>query len=155
MTILSIDPAFSKPMAYAVFNEQGKCFNYDTIEKLDLSSVLDCKLVVPDISIIVTENPYPCGRIRQYSSKGYSETFKKLCFAVGMIIQFANSIGAEYRLIRPVDWKRYWSLTKKTPADLQKRIREEITGVDDDEDIQDAILIGKYYIEYVMVGEGM
>jgi len=148
MKLISIDPAWAKPMAYALF-ENGQCVYYDKIDKLNCLTVSESP-----VEMIITEDPYPGGKIRIYSYKGYSETFKKLCFAVGMVIQFADSINAEYRLIRPVDWKTYWSLTKNTPEELQHIIRTEITQVADNEDVQDAILIGKYYIEHVKLLEG-
>jgi len=146
MTLISIDPAWAKPMAYAIF-ENGKVIFYDKIFKFN-----DIK---PDLAdMLVTEDPYPAGSIKKYSYKGWVETFKKLCFAVGRIIEFAEINHVEYKLIRPVDWKRYWSLTKRTSETLQQRIRTEITEVEGSEDIQDAILIGKYYIEHVMEVEG-
>lgn len=71
--------------------------------------------------------------------------------AVGMVIQYSKSIGAQYQLIRPVDWKTFYSLTNKTSAEIQDTIRTQLTGIQGDEDLQDAVLIGKYFIEHISV----
>jgi hypothetical protein len=50
-----------------------------------------------------------------------------------------------------MDWKTYYDLTKKTPVNLQEMIRTEITGGVHDEDIQEAILIGRYFIDKILL----
>lgn len=143
MKVLSVDAAWSKSWAFALFINERLCY-YDKVKELD-------EIPDKDIDYIVTENPYPGGKINQYSYKGRVETFRKLCFAVGMVMQFAKSIGAVYQLVRPVDWKSFYKLTKKTPEHIQDTIRTQLTGIQGDEDLQDAILIGRYFVEHVCV----
>jgi hypothetical protein len=145
MKVLSVDPSWDKPMAWALFND-GHLRTYGKADKEALH-----KLQVRDIDIVVTENPFPGGHIKKHSYKGRAESFKALCFAVGAIYGFAFSREAEIQLIRPVDWKTFYSLTKKTNGDMQKTIRVKLTEVEADEDIHDAILIGMYFIEHVML----
>jgi len=71
-----------------------------------------------------------------------------------MVIQFAKSVGAQYQLVRPVDWKRFYGLTKKTAVDMRETIRAQLTGVEGDEDLQDAVLIGRYFVEHLAVRLG-
>jgi hypothetical protein len=145
MNILSIDAHWDKGMAYVVF-KANKMSGHGKIENLN-------DLRVGFIDLIVTEDPYPGGNIKKYSYRGYANSFKKLCFAVGMVIQYAKTIRTEYRLIRPLDWKGFYNLTKNTSELIQKRIREQLTGFTDDEHLQDAALLGIYYIDHVMVLE--
>ena len=143
MRILSIDPAWAKPMAFAYFRDGRLCY-FDRVEELE-------KIPDHDIDYVVTEDPYPGGNIKKYSSKGWAETYGNLKLAVGMVIQFSKSIGAQYKLIRPIDWKSFYGLTKKTPANIQDTTREQITGIQADRDLQDAVLIGKYFVEHLSV----
>ena len=142
MRVLSIDPAWSKKWAFAYFRDGRLCY-FDRVDELD-------KIPDHDIDYVVTEDPYPGGNIKKYSYKGWAESYGNLKLAVGMVIQFSKSIRATYQLIRPVDWKTFYSLTKKTPAEIQDTIRTQLTGIQGDEDLQDAILIGRYFIEHVM-----
>jgi hypothetical protein len=141
--VVSVDAAWSKPWAFALFIDERLVY-YDRVK--DLIGIPD-----KDIDYVVTENPYPGGKIETYSYKGRSESFRTLCFAVGMVMQFAKSIGAVYQLVRPVDWKSFYQLTKKTPEPIKDTIRTQLTGVQGDGDLQDAILIGRYFVEHVYV----
>jgi len=143
MTVLSIDPAWAKPMAYAVFKD-GRLVYHDKFRTTK-------ELCVTDADIVVTEDPYLGGYAKKYSSRGHIDTFKKLCFAVGMVALISQVMEAELVLVRPVDWKTFYSLTIKTPARIQAEIRAQLTGGVLDEDEQDAILIGTYYIDHVLV----
>jgi len=139
--VLSVDAAWSKPWAFALFNNEILCY-CDKVKELD-------EIPDKDVDYVVTESPYPGGKIKQYSYKGRAETFKTLCFAVGMVIQFSKSIGAQYQLVRPVDWKSFYKLTKKTPANIQETIRTQLTDIQSDKDLQDAVLIGRYFVEHL------
>jgi len=141
--VLSIDPAWAKPMAYAVFRE-GRLVYHDKFRTTR-------ELCVTNADVVVTEDPYLGGDAKKYSSRGHVDTFKKLCFAVGMVSVIAAALEAEFVLIRPLDWKTFYSLTIKTPANIQETIRSQLTGGIQGEDIQDAILIGTYYIDHVLV----
>jgi len=147
MIILSIDPSWAKPMAYAVFRDGQLCF-YDKFRTTK-------ELCVTNADIVVTEDPYLGGDAKKYSSRGHIDTFKKLCFAVGMISLLAQALEAELELIRPVDWKSFYRLTKRTPEEIQKEYRIQLTGGVLDEDVQDAILIGTYYIDHVLIERGI
>jgi hypothetical protein len=130
-------------MAWALFTD-GHLRYYDKTAELH-------KIQVRDIDYVVTENPFPGGEIKKHSYKGRVEAFKNLCFAVGMVIQFAKSIEVKYQLIRPVDWKSFYDVTKRTPEAIQDILRAELTGVNNDRDLQDAIFIGMYFIDRVML----
>jgi hypothetical protein len=136
-------------MAYAVF-EEGQLVYHDKFRTTK-------ELCVTNADVVVTEEPY-CrlgkGKDYSYSNKGRLGTFRKLCYAVGMISLMAQALKAELVLIRPVDWKSVYSLTKKTPPRIQEEIRAHLTGGVLDEDEQDAILIGTYYIDHVLVEAG-
>jgi len=147
MIVLSIDPSWAQPMAYAVFRDGQLCF-YDKFRTTK-------ELCVTNADVVVTEDPYLGGNAKKYSSRGHIDTFKKLCFAVGMISLIAQALEAEFVLVRPVDWKSFYSLTKRTPARIQEEIRAHLTGGVLDEDIQDAIMIGRYYIDHVLVERGI
>ena len=144
MKVLSIDPAWAKPMAYAIFHGDQLVYH----DKFSHTR----ELCITDADIVVTEDPYLGGPARAFSSGKWVNTFKELCFAVGMIALMAQAMEAKLVLIRPVDWKSFYELTKKTPPKIQETIRAQLTGGVLDEDIQDAILIGTYYIDHVMVG---
>ena len=143
MKILSIDAAWSKPWAFALFIDSSLCY-CDKVKELE-------DIPDKDVGYIITENPYPGGKINKYSYRGRSETFKRICFDVGMVLQLEKSVGAQYWLVRPVDWKSFYKLTKKTPVEIQETIREQLTGVKDDKDLQDAVLIGRYFVEHLAV----
>jgi hypothetical protein len=92
MIILSIDPAWAKEMAYAVFRDGQLCF-YDKFRYTK-------ELCVTNADIVVTEDPYPGGDAKKYSYRGHVDTFKKLCFAVGMISVIAAALEVELVLIQ-------------------------------------------------------
>lgn len=146
MIVLSIDPAWAKPMAYAVFKE-GQLVYHDKFRTTK-------ELCVTNADVVVTEEPYlrkGNSRDYSYSKTGRVGTFRTLCYAVGMISLMAQVLEAEIVLIRPLDWKSFYSLTVRTPEELQKEYRIQLTGGVLDEDEQDAILIGTYYIDHVLV----
>ena len=147
MIVLSIDPAWAKPMAYAVFRDGDLCF-YDKFRTTR-------ELCVTNADVVVTEEPY-CRKLKEkdysYSNTGRIGTFRKLCYAVGMISLIAQVLEAKIELIRPVDWKSFYSLTVRTPENIQEAIRSQLTGGVLDGDEQDAILIGMYYIDHVLQG---
>jgi hypothetical protein len=97
MVVLSIEPAWSKKMAYALFQNK-KLVYYDQRESLS-------ELHISDVSIdfVIAEDPYLCENVRKYFVGKRVQTFKILCFAVGKIIYLAETLGAEYKLIRTVD----------------------------------------------------
>ncbi|MBN2323820.1 MAG: hypothetical protein JXQ30_08795, partial [Spirochaetes bacterium] len=109
------------------------------------------ELCVTDADVVVTEDPYLGSDAKKYNSRGYVNTFKKLCFAVGMISVIATVLEAEFVLVKPVDWKSFYSLTKDTPETIRETIRAHLIGAATDPDIQDAILIGRYYIDHAMI----
>jgi len=147
MTVLSIDPAWAKPMAYAVFDDGQLVYHGKFTHTREL--------FVTKADFVVTEDPYLGGNAIPFSNNKWVNSFKQLCFAVGMIALMAQAMEADFKLIRPVDWKSFYELTKKTPPSIQETIRAQLTGGVLDEDIQDAILIGTYYIDHVMVGAGI
>ncbi len=139
MTILSIDPAVSKKIAYALFvDEQLQCYNaVDRIYEID--DVINTAL---DIDLIVTEDMYLGKNV---------QTLKQLCYVVGGILYLCQIYDIEYRLIAPVTWKSHHGLLKK-PAELEEKLQIEIvrqeTGKEiTDVDIRAAILIGMCQIE--------
>jgi len=99
MIVLSIDPAWAKPMAYAVFRDGQLCFH----DKFRTTK----ELCVTNADVVVTEDPYLGGDVKKYSSRGHEE----------------------YRI--------------------------QLTGGVLDEDLQDAILIGMYYIDHVLIERGI
>jgi len=147
MTILSIDSHWAKSSAFALFENEKILMQgyYNKIDDLGTSYYLP--------EIVVTEKPYLGGAVKAYSEGKRLMDFRNMCFAVGKVISYAERIGAYWRLIRPVDWKTFYGLTKLTPIALQQEIREQLTGVKDDEHIQDAILIGQYFRDHVLPQE--
>ena len=131
-----------------ILAEEESSFSYLPIKDLNELPIAD-----QTVDVIVTERPYIGGNVKKYSAGSRVQTFETLCYAIGEIIHLAKTIGAEYKLIRPVDWKPYFKLTKKTSMLMQKSIREELTGVTDSEDIQDAILIGRYFLDHRRISE--
>jgi len=139
MTILSIDPAVSKKIAYAMFvDEQLQGYNkVDHISEID--DVINTAL---DIDLVVTEDMYLGNNVR---------TLKQLEREVGKIIYLCEIYEIEYRLIAPVTWKSHHGLLKK-PKELEEKLQIEIirqeTGEEiTDVDIRAAILIGLCQIE--------
>jgi len=140
MKLLSVDPAWAKAMAYAIFEDSvlkdfGKSENIGKV-------IIDAK---PDV--VITERAYLGGDVKRYVNKGWIETFEKLSWAIGIVASFAGYIGAKFKLVRPVDWKTSFGLTKKNPTEIHEAIRAELLKYSDNEDVQDAIMIGQYYIK--------
>ena len=144
MNILSIDVAITKPTACALFRN-GKLSFCDKVR--GIHEIEEIITAFRDIELIVTENMYHNKNI---------ETLKKLCYEVGKVIYIADLHKIKYRLVRPVDWQTHHGLTLKNNtyiSKLQKQIIQNTTGVDtDDEDEQAAILIGLYVIERARLG---
>lgn len=143
MVILSIDPAYAKPYAYAIFHDQ---------ELVATGQVSRLKALPPGrLDYVITEDPYPRGEIKAYSYKGNVVTFKKLCFAVGKIQLFAELKKAKVILVRPVDWKGFYEVDRRTSAELQEQYRSQLTGIEGPADVQDAVLIGMYGRDVVLM----
>ena len=144
MNLLSIDPAVSKKIAYALFlDDRLKC--YDLVP--EVGDIEDIISAVIDLNLVVTED--------MYLGKNF-DTVKKLCYAVGEIIHVCKLYSIEYRLIAPVEWKSHHGLLKK-PAGLEEKLQFEIirqyTGEEiTDVDIRAAVLIGMCHIEQARMG---
>lgn len=139
MTILSIDLAVSKKIAYALFVEDQLNY-YGTADHIyEIDDVINTAL---DIDLVVTEDMYLGKNV---------QTLKELCYVVGGILYLCEIYEIEYRLIAPATWKSHHGLLKK-PAELEERLQIEIvrqaTGEEiTDVDIRAAILIGLCQIE--------
>lgn len=145
MNLLSIDPAVSKDIAYALFlDDQLK--SYDLVSEIeDVEGVILTSMF--DIELIVTEDMY-CGP--------NFDTVKKLCYVVGEIRYLAKQYGIDCRLVAPVTWKSHHGLLKK-PVGLEAKLQFEIirqyTGETiDQEDIRVAVLLGMCVIEKARLG---
>lgn len=144
MNILSIDVAAAKPTAYALYLDD-KLSDYNKVPGID--GIEGLILTKPRIDLIVTEDMYLGMNV---------ETLKKLCYEVGKLIYVAETHDIKYRLVRPLDWQRHHGLLKKR-ADYIKVLKKQIilnaTGQQiEDDDIQDAVLIGLYVIERARLG---
>ena len=144
MTILSIDPAISKKIAYALFVDE-QLNDYGTADQIyEIDDVINTAL---DIDLVVTEDMYLGKNV---------QTLKQLCYVVGGILYLCQIYDIEYRLIAPVTWKSHHGLLKK-PAELEEKLQIEIirqtTGKEiTDVDIRAAILIGLCHIEQARMG---
>jgi len=146
MKLMAIDPAWAKAMAYAIFEDSvlkdfGKSENIGKV-------IIDAG---PDV--VITERPYIGGNVKQFSHRGRANTFEKLCYAVGIIAGFAGYVGAKFQLARPVEWKSAFGLTKRNPPVVRAAIRHKLAGSSKNADVQDAIMIGRYYTDHVLVKE--
>ena len=154
MNIISIDPAVSKKIAYAVFLEDRLRF-YDLVDEvIDVKDVLASGL---DLEIVVTED--------MYNGPDFS-VVKRLCYTVGEIRILAHMYGLECRLIPPWAWKKHHGILIKKPAareahkaakafedKVQFEIIKQYTGKEiQDEDLRAAVLIGMCYIEKARMG---
>ena len=139
MTILSIDPAVSKKIAYALFVDEQLQY-YGAVDQIyEIDDVINTAL---DIDLVVTEDMYLGKNV---------QTLKQLCYVVGGILYLCQIYDIEYRLIAPVTWKSHHGLLKKS-AKLEEKLEIEIirqaTGEEiTDVDIRAAILIGLCQIE--------
>lgn len=144
MNLLSIDVAITKPAAYALYvDDKLSCFD----KVPEISDIKDFIPMIIDLDLIVTEDMY---------HKMNIDTLKKLCYEVGKVIYIAEIHKIKYKLIRPYDWERHHGLLQKTPEYikvLKKLIILNTTGREiEDDDIQDAVLIGLYVIERARLG---
>ena len=143
MNILSIDVAITKPTAYALFINNELKYH----EKSEGLKEMEHYFLIHNVDLIVTED--------MYHNKNIG-TLKKLCYEVGKVIYIAELHKIKYCLVRPIDWQVHHGLTLKNNiyiSKLQKQIISNITGVEtDDEDEQAAILIGLYVIERTRLG---
>ena len=142
MNILSIDVAITKPTACAFFVD-GKLKYVEKVENIQSIQGLD---IIGGPDLIVTED--------MYHNKNIG-TLKKLCYEIGKIIYIADLHKIKYCLIRPIDWQVHHGLTLKNNiyiSKLQKQIISNITGVETDDEDEQAILIGLYVIERARLG---
>lgn len=156
--IISIDPAWGKPWAIAVFTDGGRLEDVETCVELDPNAFRH----FTGVSRVITEEPYLApeskdqkhtrAKAYNYGTQGAFHTFRSLCYAVGMVHQFARELGARVVMVRPSDWKRFYRVTKTTAPAIRKQIRRQVAGFEGNEDMQDAVLIGRYWIEHVRVG---
>ena len=144
MTVVAIDPAYSKAFAYAIFrNNKLMFFGKDEY----LSTIVNI-LVKRRPDIVVTEDMYLGKSV---------DTLKKLCYAVGKIMYICEKIGTPYRLISPREWTLHHGLRGIKSRDLRRQLEDKIieTVMDHaprDEDIRSAILIGMCHIEQTKMG---
>ena len=137
MTVLAIDPAVSKKIAYALLKD-GTLKLYGKVEKVqDLTMLFNYH---PDL--VVTE--------KMYLSKN-ARTYGQLSEEVGKIKLLCEIYDIRYRLIPPVTWKAHHGLLKKT-AEFVKLIEDKIIEIVTkdkitDPDIRSAVLIGICHIE--------
>jgi len=137
VTVLAVDPAVSKKIAYALFKKETLKL-YGKVDRVqDLTMLFNYR---PDL--LVTE--------KMHLSKN-ARTYGQLSEEVGKIKLLCEIYDIRYRLIYSVTWKSHHGLLKK-PAKFAKVIedkvietvtRDEIT----DPDIRSAVLIGICHIE--------
>lgn len=139
MINLYIDPAYSKPIAWAMF-ENGKLFSYGSCDRAGLydleSKIIDCDQVYCEDQMIVTA----------------SDAIKKLIRSAGWVEGLCIYVGVPFELINPRSWKKYYGLNKKFGKYVKDEIRMvnlvSITGkweadlLNVTEDQADAILMG-------------
>ena len=141
MTVLAIDPAVSKQVAYALF-KNGALKLYGKVDRVqDLTMLFNYH---PDL--VVTE--------KMYLSKN-ARTYGQLSEEVGKIKLLCEIYDIRYRLIYSTTWKAHHGLLKK-PAAFAKVIEDKVieTVTRDkitDPDIRSAVLIGICHIEQVMM----
>ena len=137
MTVLAIDPAVSKHVAYALFKD-GCLKLYGKVDRVqDLTMLFNYH---PDL--VVTEE--------MYLGKN-AKTYGQLSEEVGKIKLLCEIYDIQYRLIPPVTWKAHHGLLKKS-AEFAKVIEDKVieTVTRDkitDTDIRSAVLIGICHIE--------
>jgi Holliday junction resolvasome RuvABC endonuclease subunit len=139
MVTLAIDPAYSKALAYALFQERNLLFHGK--EKDIRQIVMNILLYRPDI--IVTEDMYLGKNV---------DTLKKLCYSVGKIMLVCEGIGIPLRLISPGVWMAHHGLKNPSSRSLLRQYEDKIIETVTDEvprdpDIRSAILIGMCHIE--------
>jgi Holliday junction resolvasome RuvABC endonuclease subunit len=137
MVILSIDPAVSKKIAYALFKD-GDLKLYGKFDKVqDLAMLFN-----HNIDLVVTEEMYLGEN---------PKTFGQLSKIVGKIELLCDLYNIKCREIVPATWKAHHGLINK-PKDFVQKLEDKIieTLTDkkiDDQDIKDAILLGLCHIE--------
>jgi len=101
MNIISIDPAVSKKIAYAVFLED-RLDHYQLADSVE--DVQEAMLLLPRLDLVVTED--------MYNGPNFN-VVKQLCYAVGEIRSLAKRFNLDCRLIPPVIWKKHHGILIK------------------------------------------
>jgi len=144
MTVLAIDPAYSKAYAYALFSGEKLVFAGKDEYLGTIVNILHKWR--PDI--VVTEDMYLGKNV---------DTLKKLCYAVGKIMYVCEQMEVPYRLISPKGWTLHHGLRGIKNRDMRKQLEDKIIEtvsgeVPRDPDIRSAILIGMCHIEQARMG---
>lgn len=138
--IIAIDPAWAKPYGVVVFKDDG-VLEAGLKEYSDLFYILEF-YGSNFYTTVVIEEPYLGMN---------ANTLLKLGFAVGGVIMVCSLFNMEYVFVKPMHWKKYFSLTSNIPAKERAEIKNQICPKNflQKPDLQDAYLIGRYYIEKV------
>ena len=136
--IIAIDPAWAKPYGVVIF-ENKEPIEDGLIDMDDLFYELEF-YCTNFYSTIIIEEPYLGMNVK---------TLKKLSYSVGAIIMAATVFDTRYELIKPMDWKPYFALSSKLTKKVRQEIKNQVCPKKflQKPDIQDAYLIGRYYIE--------
>jgi len=138
--IVAIDPAWAKPYGVVVFKD-------DEVLEAELKDYSNLYYLLEFYctnfyATIVIEEPYLGMN---------ANTLLKLGYAVGGVILVLSLFDTEYKLIKPMHWKKYFGLTSKIVPKVRQEIKNQLCPKNflQKPDIQDAYLMGRYYIEKV------
>ena len=129
MNLLAIDPSWAHGYAYAYFS--GK-----ELKKAKPCTIYTLAIFIQTDVVVVIEEPY-LGK--------NPDTFRKLCYSVGKVLYLCDVHERRVEYVQPRHWKPYYNLPKKNKR-RELKVKQKLTGYKDD-DVCDAILIGKYYLE--------
>ena len=137
--IIAIDPAWAKPYGVVMF-ESGEVFDAGLFDYQELHNLL----------ITFYENYYITVVIEEPYLGMNANTLLKLGYAVGGVIMPASLFdNVKIEFVRPMHWKKYFGLSSKLTKKVRQEIKNQICPKNflQKSDIQDAYLIGRYYIE--------
>jgi hypothetical protein len=139
MTNIYIDPAWGKPLAFALF-VGGEALSVGSTVNMD-----DALAKIRDSDMVFCEDQFP-GRMSW-------ESGKKLIRSTGWIECMAHLCGKPFYLVNPQAWKRHHGLAKKYESSvlwkLKVALAKEYAPIGDIEnkwwgDKLDALLMGVY-----------
>ena len=149
MTNLYIDPAYSKPMAWAMY-DRGELQSWGTFADHD-----DMHIKIEEADAVYCEDQAP--------GKPW-ESIKKLIRATGWVEACALELRVPFYLVNNRTWKAHFGLARKMLKSEEWAIKCDRVNdkLDDDlwrplrkdEDIVDAILMGEY-VEWTLFRAGL
>lgn len=159
MKILALDQASSKT-GFSIYNENKKLLKYGVFDIHDIDEKHNGSLFYQEkienvkmfLDRIICEYTIDLVVIEDIQSQSNINTYKKLAWLQGVLIQYLYSNKIQFKILSPSEWRKILKIKGKSRKRVDIKLATQeyvktIFEIEASEDECDAICIGKAYTQ--------